>query len=256
MLKLLVVDDELVILQGILKILREGKTPFTRIESAIDAFEALSVLSDFSPDLIITDINMPEKNGLEFIKEVKERKICNRFIILTGYDQFSYAKQAIRFQVIDYLLKPIDKIELLTLLKRVAKEIIEETDRQVRRDQREPEREGSNHVEKIMNYIQKNYQQDLSLDQFSELTNLHPSYISYLFKNETGVSLIQYLQEYRMKKAKELIVNHRSLPVHTIANQVGYENPQHFMKVFKKVVGCTPGSFRENWNHREGKQDE
>jgi len=250
MLKLLVVDDEPAILQGILKILREGKTPFTQIASADDAFEALSMLTEFSPDVILTDINMPEKNGLELIAEAKERKLCDRFIILTGYDEFAYAKQAIRMQVIDYLLKPINKLELLALLKKVANEIIEEKDSAAGED-RASQAEYSVHIEKIVNYIQKNYDQDLSLEQFSELTGLHPSYISSLFKHEVGMPFLQYLQEYRMEKAKELIAKHPSLPIQTVASQVGYENPQHFMKVFKKAVGCTPGEFREKRQPQE-----
>jgi two-component system, response regulator YesN len=255
MLKLLVVDDEMVILQGILKILREGNTPFTHIESALDAFEALSVLSDFKPDVIITDITMPEMNGLAFISKVKEQKLCDRFIILTGYDQFTYAKQALRMQVIDYLLKPIDKLELLTLLKKVANEIMEELKHSDRREDEESPSGYCTHIEKILNHIHRNYQQDLSLERLSELTDLHPSYISSLFKNEVGLSFIQYLQEYRMDKAKELIANHQSMSIPIVANQVGYENPQHFMKVFKKVVGCTPGRFRDQSQPNEAKDE-
>lgn len=252
MLKLLVVDDELVILQGILKILREGNTPFTHIESAQDAFEALSLLSEFKPNLIITDITMPEMNGLEFIAKAKEEQLCERFIILTGYDQFAYAKQALRLSVIDYLLKPIDKLELLALLKRVANEIMEELNHTERPDEGATQPAYSNHIEKVLKHIHCHYQQDLSLESLSELTDLHPSYISSLFKNEVGLSFIQYLQEYRMDKAKELLAHHPSMSVPIVANQVGYENPQHFMKVFKKVVGSTPGSFREQCQPEEG----
>lgn len=250
MLNLLVVDDELVILQGIVKILREGKTPFTHIESATDANEAMSVMSRFLPDLIITDINMPGKNGLDLIEEVKERNLCDRFIILTGYDEFEYAKQAIRIRVIDYLLKPINKMEILSLLRKVANEIFEEKNGPERRDDKEDEPAYSFHVQKMINYIDQNYQQDLSLEQFSELTDLHPNYISFLFKKEIGKSFIQYLQDYRIEKAKELLLKHQSLSVQVIGNQVGYENPQHFMKIFKKVAGCTPGSFREKNQHQ------
>lgn len=246
MLKLLVVDDESIILQGILKILREANTPFTHIESALDAIEALSLLTDFKPDVIITDITMPEMNGLAFIAKAKDQRLCDRFIILTGYDQFAYAKQALRMQVIDYLLKPIDKLELLDLLKRVANEIIEERGLdEPMQDKVEPRPAYCTHVERILNYIHQNYQQDLSLERLSELTDLHPGYISSLFKNEVGLTFIQYLQEYRMEKAREWIRSRPSMSIPVIASQVGYENPQHFMKVFKKHVGCTPGTFRE-----------
>ena len=247
MLNLLVVDDEMVILHGIVKIIREGKTPFTRIESALDACEALSVMEDFAPDLIITDIHMPEMNGLELIQEVKERGVCDRFIILTGHDEFEYARQAIRHQVIDYLLKPINKAELLDLLRNIAKTILE-TDPADPDDARQAEPDPTRysfHVEKILRYIDQHYHRDLSLDHCSELTGLHPNYISQLFKKETGVSFVQYLHHFRIGKAKELLRKDGSLPVQVIGHQVGFENPQHFMKVFKKLVGCTPGAYRD-----------
>ena len=240
---LLVVDDEMVILHGIVKIIREGKTPFTRIESALDAYEALNVMADFTPDLIITDIHMPEMNGLELIQEVKERRLCDRFIILTGHDEFEYARQALRHQVIDYLLKPINKTELLDLLRQVAKTIMDE-----KRDGEEEAQTDSRycvHVEKILRYIDQHYHRDLSLDQCSELTGLHPNYISQLFRKETGVTFVQYLHHLRVEKAKELLKRDRNLPVQVIGSQVGFENPQHFMKVFKKITGCTPGTYRE-----------
>ncbi len=245
MLKLLVIDDEIVILQGILKILREGKTPFTQIESALDASEAFSVINYFQPDLIITDINMPGKNGLQFIEEVKNQNLCKRFIIFSGYDDFEYAKKAIRIQVIDYLLKPIDKKEMLLLLKKTAKEILEEKESLEKRYDGNHHPSYSFHIETVMNYIQNNYQEDLFLEKFAELTDLHPNYISSLFKKEVGLSVIQYLQDYRIEKAKELLIKHQTMPVHLIGNQVGYENSQHFLKVFKKMVGCTPGAYRE-----------
>jgi len=243
MLNLLVVDDEMVILHGIVKIIRECKTPFTRIEGALDACEALAVMEEFVPDLIITDIHMPEMNGLELIQKVKERRLCDRFIILTGHDEFEYARQAIRHQVIDYLLKPINKTELLDLLRNMAKTILEE--QQGRARQPEPDSPYSFHVEKILRHIDQHYHRDLSLVQCSELTGLHPNYISQLFKKETGVSFVQYLHRFRIEKAKELLRKDGCLPVQVIGNQVGFENPQHFMKVFKKLVGCTPGAYRE-----------
>ncbi len=247
MLKLLVVDDEMVILQGIVKIIREAKTPFILIETALDAIEALSIVPHFQPDLIITDINMPELNGLDFIQKVKQRKWCKRFIILTGYDEFAYAKQAIQMQVIDYLLKPIDKYEMVSLLHTISKEIIEEQGAW-EKQQNKHESEYCRHVEMMLSYIANHYHQDLSLIQLSELTGLHPNYISQLFKRETGVAFIQYLHGIRIEKAKQLLLSNHALPVQTIGNQVGFENPQHFMKVFKKLTGFTPGAYRESQN--------
>src|SRR5690606_20239057 len=81
------------------------------VRGALDAFEALEMLEHEPADLIITDINMPEMSGLELIREVKARNYCDRTAILTGYDDFQYAKQAIKYQVLDYLMKSINKEE-------------------------------------------------------------------------------------------------------------------------------------------------
>lgn len=245
MLKLLIIDDEIAILRGIAKIVKESKTPYTKIQSALDAKEALTMMDYFRPDLIITDIIMPGQNGLEFIKEVKDQRMCNRFLILSGYDEFEYAQQAIRMKVIDYLLKPIDKIEFINLLKRIAKETLEDKQSMGKQKARSDLTSYSFPIRSIIHYIRQNYHEDLYLDKFSDLTNLHPNYLSSLFKKEVGVTIIQYLQNFRIEKAKKLLIKYPSIPVHTIGNQVGYRNSQHFMKVFKKNVGYTPSDFRE-----------
>ncbi|WP_409345747.1 response regulator [Paenibacillus sp. MBLB4367] len=121
--KLMVVDDEPVLLNGIIRMIRKADTPFTEIVGACDAIDALQKLEQFQPDLIVTDIHMPEMDGLAFIREAQERNYCDRFVILTGYGDFAYAQQALRYQVIDYLLKPLDKEELVGVLAKIAQSI-------------------------------------------------------------------------------------------------------------------------------------
>ena len=74
--------------------------------------EALSMIELEKPDIVITDIRMPIIDGLEMIRQAKESGIDSRFIVISGYQQFDYAKTALKYGVIDYLLKPIDKLEL------------------------------------------------------------------------------------------------------------------------------------------------
>src|SRR5690554_5568659 len=124
--KLMIVDDEPYILKGLSSIIRNLDTPFNSIMEALDGIEALEKMEDFKPDLLITDISMPEMDGFELIRQAREKDFCSKFIILTGYNEFEYAQKAIRFQVIDYLLKPISKKELFELLCRIAGEIAAE----------------------------------------------------------------------------------------------------------------------------------
>jgi two-component system response regulator YesN len=102
----------------------------------------------------------------------------------------------------------------------------------------------SRNVKKMIDYIDKNHKQDLSLEQIAEHVDLHPNYVSSLFKKETGITFIHYLHLYRIQKAKELMARHPELSFHDISEDVGYENVRHFFNVFKKYCGVTPGEFR------------
>ncbi|CAN7432017.1 response regulator transcription factor [Paenibacillus sp. LjRoot56] len=121
--KLMVVDDEPIILNGIIRMIEKAHTPFIEIIGANDGVDAMHKLATFQPDLILTDIHMPEMDGLTLIKEIQSLNLCNKFVILTGYGDFAYARQALRYQVIDYLLKPINKEELMNVLERIGRTI-------------------------------------------------------------------------------------------------------------------------------------
>ncbi|MBB3113697.1 YesN/AraC family two-component response regulator [Paenibacillus phyllosphaerae] len=233
--KVLIVDDEPFILQGLMKIVKEVAPDHTSVTAANNAYEALDMMKDRMPDVTITDLNMPVIDGFGLIAEAKQQQLCARFIILTGYDQFEYARQAIRSGVIDYLLKPVNREELSELLHGIASELPASCDSDYR-----------HHADRILSYIQRNYTQELSLDALAEHTELHPNYISSLFKKETGTTFINFLNDLRINEAKKLLVTDPYLPVWQIGERVGYCNRHYFAKVFKKYTGTTPGEYRES----------
>lgn len=240
--KLLVVDDEPVILNGIIRIIHNGNTPFTQVIGAADGVEALEVLDGFRPDLMITDLHMPELSGLDLIKEAQIRALCSRFIILTGYNQFEYARQAMRYRVIDYLLKPVNKDELLDLLLATAESIAESEPRTGMRSKPS----GQHTMDKIIAFVEENFRKDLSLDLLAEYVGVHPSYISTLFQKEKGTTFLQYLHSCRIHRAKEILDQFPDCPLEAVAEQVGYANSRHFYKVFKKYENLTPGQYRSS----------
>lgn len=112
MFRVLIAEDEELIREGLKNILNWETMGFQIVYTATDGVDAYQYLENQSVDLIITDISMPQKNGLELIKDVREIDKNVRVIILTGYDDFDYARDALRLDVEDYLLKPIDEEEL------------------------------------------------------------------------------------------------------------------------------------------------
>lgn len=121
MLKVMLVDDEPYILQG-LQILVDWEQEGYEIASVMtNGRDALNYLKQNKVDLIISDIQMPIMNGLELLEQINREKISEaRFVILTGYDEFSYMQKAIRSNCMDYIMKPVSKEDLLSILRNVS----------------------------------------------------------------------------------------------------------------------------------------
>jgi two-component system response regulator YesN len=121
MLKVMIVDDEPYILQG-LQLLIDWNSEGFEIDALMsNGKEALDYLADHKIDLIISDIKMPVMNGLDLLDEIVRQHLSDaKFVLLTGYDDFSYVQRAIRNNCMDYILKPVSKDDLTSLLRKVA----------------------------------------------------------------------------------------------------------------------------------------
>ncbi len=124
MFRILVVDDEETVRESIGNYLSRQKNLFTEVLVAGNGVEALKVLERTQPQIVLTDINMPFMDGLEFLEILRERYPELTVIILSGYDEFSYAQRAMRSGVEYYLLKPVNRRELLDLLTRLKEEYL------------------------------------------------------------------------------------------------------------------------------------
>lgn len=126
MYKLMIVDDEKLILEGLKYILDWKSLGVEIVNEASNGKMALEKFKENPVDIIITDINMPLLTGLELISKIKKENSNVSFIVLSGYDEFSYAKEAIHLGVTDYILKPIDDIELENTIKKICEKKREE----------------------------------------------------------------------------------------------------------------------------------
>ncbi|ASA26092.1 response regulator transcription factor [Paenibacillus donghaensis] len=127
MLKVLIVDDEPWVLEGLRTMIDWGEYGFEVCAEALNGSDALRLIQEHQPDLVLTDINMPVINGLELIAQIHELMVKPpRFVILSGYDDFEYARVALRQRVNEYLLKPIDDEEIESLLDRLSTVINDE----------------------------------------------------------------------------------------------------------------------------------
>lgn len=127
MIKILLVEDEIFMRKGIIKLIDWEKLGFEIAYEAGNGQEALDILKSKKVDVIITDIKMPVMDGIELIKRVSE-EFENKpaIIIISGYNEFEFAKAAIKYGVNDYLLKPIDENELMQTLEKIKMRISSE----------------------------------------------------------------------------------------------------------------------------------
>lgn len=124
MYKVLIVDDEPYVRKGLKALIDWEQYGYTVCAEAEDGEEALQKIKDLQPNLVITDIKMPGITGLELIKRVAQERVNQpRFIILSGYNEFEFARAAIKYNVKDYILKPVDMDELVGILHQIRSEI-------------------------------------------------------------------------------------------------------------------------------------
>ena len=126
MIKLMVVDDELWIREGLKQTIDWKAYGIQFIGDAEDGWKALELIESNAPDIVISDIKMPSMDGMELIEEIKRRGIETKVIFISGFSDFVYAQKAIKHGAFDYILKPIEEKVLLEIIKRCIDEIIKE----------------------------------------------------------------------------------------------------------------------------------
>ena len=241
-LRVLLVDDEIMIREGFKRLFDWEAHDCEVVGEAADGMEALAQIDALRPDIVIMDINIPIMSGLKVIQvsRIKHPKIA--YVIVSGYDDFSYCQQALRLQITDYILKPVDYEEFGICIDNLKISLYE----QRMAEEHEPKEQGERVIIGITRYLQEHLEEEVSLSVLAEEFHLNPQYISQLFKNEIGVGFLAYLTNIRMEKAKKLLLS-TSFPIAEIAQKTGYGDYRVFTKVFKTAEGITPSQYRREF---------
>lgn len=240
-LRVLLVDDEIMIREGFKKLFDWEAHGCEVVGEAVDGMEALAQMDALDPDIAIMDINIPIMNGLKVIQLSRIKHPETAFVIVSGYDDFSYCREALRLQITDYILKPVDYEEFGTCIDNLKIALFQ---RQWEKETVDLQ-EGRT-IHSITRYLQEHMAEDISLTVLAEQFHLSSQYISQLFKNEIGVNFLAYLTNIRMEKAKKLLLS-TSMPIGEISEQLGYGDYRVFTKVFKKSEGITPSQYRRDF---------
>ncbi|KGE20223.1 response regulator [Paenibacillus wynnii] len=250
---ILIVDDEPRTRQGIKQTLEVWAAGSYRIETANNGVEALELLQHEVIHLLITDVRMPEVSGLDLIRSLNRHARRPQIIVISGYAEFQYVQQALQLGAVNYLLKPLDKKELLE----VVVEALKREEEQQRHEKLEKlvdhklaELDPGNNmsigepVREALLYLEQHLHETLTMADMAQRLHLNASYFSVLFKDQVGLPFSEYLSRLRVQRAKELLV-HTRLSVGEIAEKVGYQTDKYFIKVFKTQEDLSPSRYRQ-----------
>jgi two-component system response regulator YesN len=254
--KTLIVDDEFWMLEGLKKIIKWDCTDYIVTAIARDGRQALALLENNQIDFVITDILMPEMDGLQLLKEIRHRGWKMPVLIISAHSEFEYAKQAVHYGAFDYILKPLNRTQIIAALERAKSEInMSDKGREdVVNTAPISSVPGKELVELIRQAMQESFMKDLSIADFSKQLGYNASYLSRLFKQETGKGFVQYLTEQRMEAAIQMIQSNK-ISFTDIAKQIGYADYKHFRKVFKQYTGISPKFYRNQGDVQFAEED-
>ena len=277
MYRVLLVDDEQIERMALAKKIDRYYGDKLEIYNAVNGREAVAMCGEQKKDIVIMDISMPEMNGVMAAKYIRKMDDQCSIIFLSAYDDFEYARNAIKVRALDYLLKPCDMNDLLavmdTALQKLDKENIFNGNSIYGKEQnKETEICGSNAnnvrenkskrtdsvknsdeqttIKYLKEYVENNYIYDISMQEAAEEMGYSDAYFSKLFKQYFNQNFTAYLTEYRIKKAKELLSN-TNHSIKDISRMVGYTDSNYFAKIFKRLVGEIPSKYRENLTENE-----
>ena len=243
-LQVVLVDDEIMIREGFKRLFDWAAHDCEVVGEAADGMEALAQIDHLQPDIVIMDINIPIINGLKVIQTSRMRYPDMAFIIVSGYDDFSYCREALRMRITDYILKPVNYEEFGSCIDRLKIALYENRKTEEQDDQEERTITG------IIRYLQEHLDKEISLNILADEFHLSSQYISQLFKSEIGVNFLAYLTSIRMERAKKLLLT-TSLSIGEISEKCGYADYRVFTKAFKKEEGSTPSQYRRNFLEKE-----
>jgi two-component system, response regulator YesN len=254
MYKLLIVDDETEILEGLRTIIDWENNGITLCGEACNGIEALEKIHQLTPDIVIMDIRMPLLDGLELLARVSQNNLPVKCIILSGYDDFYYAQKAIDLKAANYLLKPCRPNDILGAVLKVKAELDEAKQQEVLFHKYKQQfheslptlKESTNKLVKTaIDFIHSNYSNDITLDCIAKKIYITPGYLSQLFKQETGINFLDFLNQYRIEKAKEYLAG-TFLKNYEISCKIGFKDEKYFSQVFKRYTGLTPSQYKDS----------
>lgn len=244
---LLAADDEPIVHAFLQRYVRENDLPVSQVYEAANGQEAIDLALKHSPDLALLDIRMPGVNGLDAAAAILKHRPETIVVLVTAYDDFEYARCALRSGVSDYLLKPLDPAALTAQVEnaRAAKSA-----RLARAEEGDGALFGRGEmahplVEAVRVYVDGHLGEDLRLETVARAAHTSPSHCSRMFSRYAGMAVSDFIARRREEKAREMLSG-SYLSVTEIAGNLGFSSSTYFANWFKRRTGVSPLQYRKD----------
>jgi len=258
MYRVLVIEDSVLLRKGLVYTTDWQSLGCEVVGQAGNGLDGETAILSLKPDIVITDIRMPGKTGLEMMKDLMG-KTTPKYIIITAFNEFEYARQALQLGAVDYLSKPIEDGALEKALGKAVGILDKEREYSQFKGRLDAANDSrimlfkeylsggesvqESHVSVIVRFITEHYGEDIGSKEIAAQLKVSESHSNRLMKETTGYTVSDYLQNYRIKKACELLSD-PSVKVYEVADKVGIHDQRYFSVVFKRLVGLTPREFQ------------
>ena len=244
---LIVADDEQIVRHGIGAACKQS-VPSLHVWEARNGQEVMDLLDNIELDILFADIRMPHMNGLQLLEELRLRDTKTVTVIISGYEEFTYAQTALRYGVMDYLLKPAGFKQICDTLLRAVEQV------QSRKNVLTMERSHvagnlpacsvsmTSPLQAACIYIEDNFHKKISLADAARVAHVSPTHLATLFKQQLNLTFLEYVTTSKMEAACTMLM--KGFQVQEIAEQLGYEDAKYFGQLFAKYTGLKPKEYR------------
>lgn len=244
----IVVDDEVVVVNAIKRRVAWSKFGIQEVFVAHGLSGAQDIFRHENIDLMLCDIEMPGGSGLQLFEWVKCHYPWVECIFVTCHPDFDYIRKALQLGSLDYVLKPLDYEELDEILKKAVKRMDGKSGSQYQKasdpvTDTEVMINDADAIRKVKAYIDGHIREHIAVDTLAEYVHLNSHYLMRLFKKNTGMSILEYITQMRINRAK-LLLSKTDDTINEVADAVGYGNYTYFFRLFKKMTGKTPAAYR------------
>lgn len=237
----LLAEDEPLLLHSLERHIQNLDLGFRVVCKASNGQEAWELVNKNEIHLVITDIIMPVMSGLDLLERISRHIPNTAVVIISGHADFEFAQQSIREGALDYILKPITKDKIESMLMKAKFKLSQHY--QLIEDESLSGPTAEKTMEHVRDYIRNNYAQQIDLSSIASNLGISSAYLTKLFSKYEKCSPIKYLTDLRIAEAKHLLFN-TELTIKEVGEKVGYPNQFYFSRVFRKMNSLSPSEFR------------